>query len=147
MRGFRRNLGLQSWHKAIHFNEHAMRRCLWKCTAYHLFRALWQQFSPPCQPFCSAAWELSSSLGLTRLRFAVKFLKFQSGFFFWVGGGAQIFSVRYFCVPTMNLFYASVTVTHPSGCKRIWYLFSKQAFVLKWALNFLYSTEYWFESC
>lgn len=131
IRCFRRDLGLTWWHKDFHFNEHAMTRCLPKCTE-HLLHALCQQFSPPCQLFYSVAWQLSNSLGFTQLHCLQWYsLYFAVGFF------VPLFSpARYFCVRTLNIFYASVTLTHPSGC-RIWYFFKKQAFVLKCALNFL----------
>lgn len=60
--------------------------------------------------------------------FAVIFLKFHWGFVFFLGGwvGGLFFPVRYVCVPTINLFYASVSETQASGCNRMWYLFCSE---------------------
>lgn len=109
-RGFGGKRGLRGGSRPSSLTS--MRRCLWK-PSEHLLRALWQHFSPACQLFCSAAWQLSSSLGLTRLRCLQWYsLNFIVGFFY----GPLFVPLRHFWVPTMNLFSASVAVTHPSGC-------------------------------
>lgn len=112
--GFRRKLGLHGGRRPSSLTS--MRRCLWKTFWTFASCSLAALFSTVSAILfcCLTAFQLPQ-LSATPV-FAVIFLKFQWGFFW---GGWPLFTpVRHFCVPTMNLFSASVPVIHPSGCNR-----------------------------